>query len=1036
MLESDELKKDKVIGVDLASTETIGGQVSLATNPSTPRVTALTETAAMKEALEKVPNFAAQQQKLSGQEPVIKNHPGLGEYELIDDLDGLQHGTYLEATNSEGHTQSRSVVGRPSLAETAALVNYKALERFSGFGHLKNATETAKSVEVVYTLPAFNQTSGKARVVLDDRRINEFDGLEYKDEKGNVIPGFDITYSYQGHEGEYSTIDTLKQRDDFSWEKITAVMVFGSLLPNSSYRIEFPFKLMDEQGIDVRLDYHLNEYAFYDLTLNKHTTSQFNFRLSTPVFARADYAEVPLLGLTISEEETTVLPSAVQELMPRLGDLPYAISNFGSTVSIDDVENTEDVLWQGGQYIFSLSQVQAVIQEYGYSIGVDQTGRKLMATAAYRVGEGYLDLTSCDFIPYIRVYQLLVTQEFTLKAELRDKWTPVAGIVSVRGLSAENEELPVSPEQAFIVDDSAIEDGKPGKYELIIGYYLNGSEDESMLITVVTTVNIVENKQTINVYYVDLVTASDKPKDKLTPDDGKILAAQTQTLTGKGDEVYQNQLWGLEEGYELFAFDQGAKEGTYHGGEPAVDYYVYLTHQIDKIDEDHQVTRKVTFKMPDGTKQVVKQTGRIQRFGIVDQTDGEKTWSEWSQATLPAVAAPQIPGYTGKGVEAQVISLTTKDSMVERDYQPQDVSVKIKLVDEDNHVLGEEDITGKVGELVNYQPTVEIDALAEQGYLIIDNELAHDARFSAEADQEYRIILSKKDAKEQQVSVYYVDVPLDRLPIVKPASGKILSKQTQKLMVPAGESYTNDLWDYESAGYRLFKADKGALKGKYFAGSTEQQYYVYLIHQTSPLTDEHRVTRTIDLVMPDGTTQEIVQEAVATRSGNHDLVTDEDQWQPWQRGILPEYQPTSIDGYQVDSIPATEVDLQTQDQAETVTYIPQPAEAIIKFSDQFDEEIFTKTLKGVTGEEFAYDPAEEIKSLEEKGYNLEDNPLDNIHQFAAGKQTYVIKFVKFVPVTPHSEESATEMANVNEQVADEKNTADKKGIFAAFRGLF
>ena len=84
---------------------------------------------------------------------------------------------------------------------------------------------------------------GTAQVVLDGARINEFDGLEYKDEKGNVIPGFDITYSYQGHEGEYSTIDTLKQRDDFSWEKVTAIMVFGSLLPNSSYRVEFPFKI-------------------------------------------------------------------------------------------------------------------------------------------------------------------------------------------------------------------------------------------------------------------------------------------------------------------------------------------------------------------------------------------------------------------------------------------------------------------------------------------------------------------------------------------------------------------------------------------------------------------------------------------------------------------------------------------------------------------------------------------------------------------------------------------------------------------------
>ena len=50
------------------------------------------------------------------------------------------------------------------------------------------------------------------------------------------------------------------------------------------------------------------------------------------------------------------------------------------------------------------------------------------------------------------------------------------------------------------------------------------------------------------------------------------------------------------------------------------------------------------------------------------------------------------------------------------------------------------------------------------------------------------------------------------------------------------------LWNFEDDGYELFKADKGALKGKCFAGSLEQQYYVYLTHQTTPLKKEHHVT--------------------------------------------------------------------------------------------------------------------------------------------------------------------------------------------------
>ena len=57
------------------------------------------------------------------------------------------HGTYLQATNSESQDKDRSLVSRNSMSETASLVNYRAAADFSGYGHLKNNTETTKSVE-------------------------------------------------------------------------------------------------------------------------------------------------------------------------------------------------------------------------------------------------------------------------------------------------------------------------------------------------------------------------------------------------------------------------------------------------------------------------------------------------------------------------------------------------------------------------------------------------------------------------------------------------------------------------------------------------------------------------------------------------------------------------------------------------------------------------------------------------------------------------------------------------------------------------
>ncbi|ANU50908.1 mucin-binding protein [Limosilactobacillus reuteri] len=1035
MLDTDEIKKNKVIGVELAPVETVDGQVKLG-DKSASSVASLNRTPLLEKMLKAAPNFAAQQQKLNGQEPVIKNNPALGEYKLIDDLGGLMHGTYLQATNSESQDKDRSLVSRNSMSETASLINYRAATDFSGYGHLKNNTETTKSVEVVYTLPTFEGKQGTAQIVLDGARINEFDGLEYKDEKGNAIPGFDITYSYQGHEGEYSTIDTLKQRDDFSWEKVTAVMVFGSLLPNSSYRVEFPFKITNLENINTQEQFNLNEYAFYDLTVNKHTTSQLNFRLSTPIFAHDTYQNIPFMALNRTEDGDQVFPEDIQATMPTLGEVPYAISNFNNEVSFD--VDGDKVMWQGGQYFFKLAAIQSAIQEKGFSVNVDMTGRKLMGASAFMVQPTYLDFESFDFIPYVVIHQLLITKPFTLKAEAKDDWNSFGGIEKACGLSATNEELPVSPEQTFIVDDSELVDATPGDYNVIIGYFLNGSEDNDMLITSPAKVRMVENKQTINVYYVDLINIPDKTKDDLQPSDGKILENQTQTFTGKGDEEYHNQLWGEENGFEIYEYEQGAKSGAYVGGQPTKDYYVYLIHKIEKITEDHQVTRTITFNMPDGSKQIIKQTGKIQRLGITDKTANEQTWSDWSKAILPAVTAPHVPGYTVKNVDAEPISLTSKDSNINVIYHPKQVKVKIKYVDEAGNEIDEQIISGLAGDLISHKPTVETDRLADEGYVIVDNELPQNARLMAEdgeQEKEYKIIISKQNSRVQQITVFYVDVPDDRLPIVKPSSGRIIDNRTQRLNVTEGQTYNNELWDFESAGYELFKADKGALKGKYFAGSPEQQYYVYLTHQTTPLKKEHHVTRTIQITMPDQTQQVVTQEAIATRFGVHDEVLGSDIWQEWNKGVIPEYIPAPIAGYDAPAIPAEQVDENASDRSEKIVYTPQTAKIQVKFIDQTGTELASKELIGKTGEEFDYDPTPQIKSFEDEGYVLDENTVPADHHFLAGTQTYVINLKKLVAVTPHGN---SETKSTIEQIksTDDEKTENKRGIFAAFKGYF
>ena len=61
------------------------------------------------------------------------------------------------------------------------------------------------------------------------------------------------------------------------------------------------------------------------------------------------------------------------------------------------------------------------------------------------------------------------------------------------------------------------------------------------------------------------------------------------------------------------------------------------------------------------------------------------------------------------------------------------------------------------------------------------------------------------------------------------------------------------------------------------------------------------------------TQQVVTQEAIATRFGVHDKVLSSDIWQEWSKGMIPEYIPAPIAGYDAPVIPAEQVDENASD---------------------------------------------------------------------------------------------------------------------------
>ncbi len=86
----------------------------------------------------------------------------------------------------------------------------------------------------------------------------------------------------------------------------------------------------------------------------------------------------------------------------------------------------------------------------------------------------------------------------------------------------------------------------------------------------------------------------------------------------------------------------------------------------------------------------------------------KKAWSDWSKATLPHnYRAPMFLDIRVKNVDAEPISLTSKNSNINVIYHPKQVSVKIKYVDEAGDVIDEQIVSGLAGDLISHKPTVE-----------------------------------------------------------------------------------------------------------------------------------------------------------------------------------------------------------------------------------------------------------------------------------------------------------------------------------------
>ena len=232
-------------------------------------------------------------------------------------------------------------------------------------------------------------------------------------------------------------------------------------------------------------------------------------------------------------------------------------------------------------------------------------------------------------------------------------------------------------------------------------------------------------------------------------------------------------------------------------------------------------------------------------------------------------------------------------------------------------------------------------------------------------------------ADQQKATVKYID----------DTTGKTL--QTKDLTGPSDSDSgynTNDtITYYKGQNYELVSdSTKGNNVVFDHDDSTDQTYEVHLTHNTTPISDSKTITETIHYVDEQGNKVFDDHQASVnfTRRGQHDQVTNTDNWNGWQPGESQNF--TSVKspekaGYtpNIVTVEAHTVTPSSDDIEKTVIYKADQQKATVKYiDDTTGKTLQTKDLTGASDSDSGYNTKDTIADYEGQNYELVSDSTD------------------------------------------------------------
>ena len=262
------------------------------------------------------------------------------------------------------------------------------------------------------------------------------------------------------------------------------------------------------------------------------------------------------------------------------------------------------------------------------------------------------------------------------------------------------------------------------------------------------------------------------------------------------------------------------------------------------------------------------------------------------------------------------------------------------------------------------------------------------------------------DLGKDTTITYSADAQKATINYIDDTTGKTINSET--VTGHTGEAIadpTEAIANYKKQGYKLVSDDLA--NGASFDNDDkiDQAFYIHLNHNTETITPDKpktpsdiipgttkhypsgvdkddlnkTVTRTINVISPDGKTTTIKQPVTLQRSATVDDVTGQITYKDWSTGNWEEYDTPQISGYTPSQakVSATTVNGNTQDKTVTITYSADAQKATINYiDDTTGKTINSETVTGHTGEAIA-DPTEAIANYKKQGYKLVSDDLAN-----------------------------------------------------------